>query len=34
MHTDRQKYCAKGSGNEAKIQEFTYQDTMNVEPET
>jgi len=40
MHTDRcgntcrRKCCAKGSGNEAKTQEFTYQDTMNVEPET
>jgi hypothetical protein len=33
-NTCRQKFCAEGSGNEAKIQEFTYQDTMNVEPET
>ena len=39
MHTDRcgntrrQKYCAKGSGKEVKIQEFIYRDTMNVEPE-
>ena len=33
MHTDRcgksrrQKYCAKGSGKEIKIQEFMYRDT-------
>jgi hypothetical protein len=33
-NTCRQKCCAKGSGNKAKIQEFTYKDTMNVEPET
>ena len=39
MHTDRfgntcrQKYCAKGSGKEVKIQEFMYRDTTNVEPE-
>ena len=39
MHTDRcgntrrQKYCAKGSGKEVKIQEFVYRDTTNVEPE-
>jgi len=39
MHTDRcgntcrQKCCAKGSGNEAKIQDFMYKDTTNVEPE-
>ena len=39
MHTDRcgktrrQKCCAKGSGKEAKIQEFMYRDTANVEPE-
>ena len=38
MHTDRcgntcrQKYCAKGSGKEVKIQEFMYRDTTNVEP--
>jgi PBP1b-binding outer membrane lipoprotein LpoB len=39
MHTDRcgytcrQKCDAKGSGNEAKLQEFMYRDTTNVEPE-
>ena len=39
MHTDRcgkthrQKYCAKGSGNEVEIQEFMYRDKTNVEPE-
>ena len=39
MHTDRcgntsrQKFCAKGSGKEVKIQEFMYRDTTNVEPE-
>ena len=39
MHTDRlgntsrKKCCAKGSGNEVKIQEFMYRDTTNVEPE-
>ena len=39
MHTDRfgntcrQKYCAKGSGKEVKIQEFRYRDKTNVEPE-
>ena len=39
MHTDRcgnkcrQKYCAKGSGKEVKIQEFMYRDTTNVDPE-
>ena len=39
MHTDRcgntcrQKYCAKGSGKEVKIQEFLYRDRANVEPE-
>jgi len=39
MHTDRcgntriQKYFAKGSGKEVKIQEFMYRDTTNVEPE-
>ena len=39
MHTDRcgntrrQKYCAKGSGKEVKIQEFMYRDKTNVEPE-
>ena len=39
MHTDRcgntcrQKCCAKRSGKEVKIQEFTYRDTANVEPE-
>jgi len=30
-NTCRQKYNAKGSGKEAKIQEFIYRDTMNVE---
>jgi len=40
MHTDRfgnirqQKYCAKRSVREVKIQEFRYRDTANVEPET
>ena len=39
MHTDScgntsgQKCRAKGSGKEAKIQEFMYRDTTNVEPE-
>ena len=39
MHTDRrgntrrQKYRAKGSGKEVKIQEFVYRDATNVEPE-
>jgi len=39
MHTDRcgntrrQKCSVKGSGKEVKIQEFTYRDTANVEPE-
>ena len=39
MHTDicgnthRLICCAKGSGKEAKIQEFMCRDTMNVEPE-
>ena len=39
MHTDRcgntrrEKCLAKGSGKEAKIQEFMYRDIMNVEPE-
>ena len=39
MHTDRygntrrQKFCAKGSGKEVKIQEFVYRNTANVEPE-
>ena len=39
MHTDRCSYtcrrkcCAKGSGNEAKLQEFMYRDTKNVENE-
>jgi hypothetical protein len=28
-----QKCCAKGSGKEAKIDEFMCRDTMNVEPE-
>jgi hypothetical protein len=32
-NTCRQKYCAKGSGNEVKIQKFRYRDTTNVEPE-
>jgi len=27
------KFCAKGSGKEVKIQEFMYRDTTNVEPE-
>jgi hypothetical protein len=37
MHTDRcgnthrQKCCAKGSGEEVKIQEFMYRDTTSVE---
>ena len=40
MRTDRrgnirrQKCRAKGSGTEAKIQDFTYTDIMNVEHET
>jgi hypothetical protein len=29
----RQKFRAKGIGQEAKIQEFMYRDTMNVEHE-
>jgi len=39
MHTDvcgntcRQKCRAKGSRREAKIQEFMYRNTTNVEPE-
>jgi hypothetical protein len=39
MHTDRcgitcrQKCCAKGKGNEVKIQKFMYRDKTNVEPE-
>ena len=39
MHTDkcdntrRQKFRAKGSGKEVKIQEFVYRDATNVEPE-
>jgi hypothetical protein len=39
MHTDRcgntgrQKCRSKGSGNAVKIQEFSYRDTANVEPE-
>jgi len=39
MHTDRcgntrrQKFYAKGSGKEVKIQEFMYRDTTIVEPE-
>ena len=39
MHTDRcgntcrQKYHAKRSGKQVKIQEFRYRDTTNVEPE-
>jgi hypothetical protein len=32
-NTRRQKHCAKGSGKEVKIQEFTYRDKTNVEPE-
>ena len=31
--THREKYRAKGSGKEAKIQEFMYRDTTNVDPE-
>jgi hypothetical protein len=40
MHTDRcgntgrQKWCARRSGKEVKIQEFMYRDTTSVEPET
>jgi hypothetical protein len=39
MHTDRccntrrQKYLAKGSGKEAKMQEVLYTDTTNMKPE-
>jgi hypothetical protein len=39
VHTDRrgnirrQKCCAKGSGQEAKIREVMYRDTTNVENE-
>jgi len=39
MHTDRcgrtprQKFCAKGSGKEVKIQVFVYRGTTNVEPQ-
>ena len=38
MQTDRcgnnrrQKCCAKGSGKEVKMREFSYRDTTNVEP--
>ena len=32
-NTNRQKYFAKGSAKEVKIQEFMYRDTTNVEPE-
>src|SRR5215472_14194103 len=32
-NNDNDKYCAKGSGKEVKIQEFMYRDTTNVEPE-
>ena len=32
-NTRRQKCCAKGSGKEVKIQEFTCRDTANVESE-
>jgi len=32
-NTCRQKFCAKGSGKEVKIQEFMYRDTTNVERE-
>ena len=32
-NTCRQKYCAKGSGKEVKIQEFVYRDATTVEPE-
>ena len=31
-NTCRQKFCAKGSGKEVKIQEFTFRDRANVEP--
>jgi len=39
MRTDRsgnickKKFRAKGSGKEAKIQDFVYRDTTNVGPE-
>ena len=39
MHTDRcgntrrQKFCAKGSRKEVKIQQFVCRDAANVEPE-
>ena len=37
MHTDRcgnrQKRHAKGRGKEAKLQDFMYRDTTNMEPE-
>jgi hypothetical protein len=39
MHTDRcgntcrQEFRTKGNGKEAKIQEFMYRDTVNVESE-
>jgi hypothetical protein len=32
-NTGRQKSRAKGSGKEVAIQEFSYRDTANVEPE-
>ena len=39
MHTDgcgntrREKYRAKGTGKEDKMQQFMYRDTTNVDPE-
>ena len=39
MHTSRcgnarrQKYCAKGSGKEVKIQDIRYRATTNVDPD-
>ena len=32
-NTRRQKCCTKGSGIQAKTQEFMHRDTTNVEPE-
>ena len=32
-NNNKQKYCAKGSGKEVKVQEIMYRDTTNVEPE-
>jgi hypothetical protein len=31
-NTRRQECRTKGNGKEAKIQEFMYRDTLNVEP--